>query len=53
MGKVILDLSMSLDGFIAGPKDDDNPDRELGGLDVLHDWMFDRPNLPRRRRHMK
>jgi len=40
MGKVILDLSMSLDGFIAGPKDDDKPDRELGGLDILHDWRF-------------
>ena len=40
MGKVVLELSMSLDGFIAGPKDDDKPDRELGGLDILHDWRF-------------
>ena len=40
MGKVILDLAMSLDGFIAGPKDDDQPDRELAGLDILHDWRF-------------
>jgi dihydrofolate reductase len=40
MGKVIFDMSMSLDGFIAGPKDDSNPDRELGALDILHDWMF-------------
>ena len=40
MGKVVLDLSMSLDGFIAGPKDDDKPDRELAGLDLLHDWRF-------------
>jgi dihydrofolate reductase len=40
MGTVILDISMSLDGFIAGPKDDDKPDRELGGLDILHDWRF-------------
>ena len=40
MGKVIFDISMSLDGFIAGPKDDDKPDRELGGLDILHDWRF-------------
>jgi dihydrofolate reductase len=39
VGKVILDMSMSLDGFIAGPKDDTNPDRELGALDILHDWM--------------
>lgn len=40
MSKVILDLAMSLDGFIAGPKDDNQPDRELGGLDILHDWRF-------------
>ena len=40
MGKVIFEISMSLDGFIAGPKDDSNPDRELGGLDLLHDWRF-------------
>lgn len=40
MGRFILDLSMSLDGFIAGPKDADKPDRELGGLDILHDWRF-------------
>jgi dihydrofolate reductase len=40
MGTVILEISMSLDGFIAGPKDDDKPDRELAGLDILHDWRF-------------
>jgi dihydrofolate reductase len=40
MGRFILDLSMSLDGFIAGPKDDDKPDRELTGLDILHNWRF-------------
>ena len=40
MGTVIIDMSMSLDGFIAGPKDDDKPDRELVALDRLHDWMF-------------
>jgi dihydrofolate reductase len=40
MSKVVLDLSMSLDGFIAGPKDDDKHDRELAGLDILHDWRF-------------
>jgi dihydrofolate reductase len=31
---------MSLDGFIAGPKDDGKPDRELAALEILHDWMF-------------
>jgi len=40
MGPVTLDVSMSLDGFIAGPKDDDKPKRELEALDRLHDWMF-------------
>lgn len=40
MGAVILAMSMSLDGFIAGPKDDTHPDRELAALDILHDWMF-------------
>ena len=40
MGKVFLDMSMSLDGFIAGPKADDKPDRELEALDRLHAWMF-------------
>ena len=32
MGKVILDVTMSLDGFIAGPHDEIEP---------LHDWLFD------------
>ncbi len=40
VGIVILEMGISLDGFIAGPKDDSNPERELGGLDVLHDWRF-------------
>ena len=31
MGKVFLDMAMSLDGFIAGPNDED------GGL---HGWYF-------------
>ncbi len=39
MGKVILDMSMSLDGFITGPNDD--VERPLGdGGDLLHDWIF-------------
>lgn len=39
MGKVILDISMSLDGFIAGPND--NPKQGLGeGGEALHDWLF-------------
>src|SRR5260370_42413872 len=39
MGKVLLDISMSLDGFIAAPNDD--PERPLGdGGQRLHDWGF-------------
>lgn len=38
MGKVIIDMSMSLDGFVAGPRD--TPEEPLGknGL-ILHDWL--------------
>jgi dihydrofolate reductase len=39
MNKVILDLSVSLDGFFVGP--DVGPDHPLGrGGEQLHDWMF-------------
>lgn len=32
MGKVISDMRMSLDGYIAGPNDD---------VDQLHQWVYD------------
>lgn len=39
MGKVIVDLSMSLDGFITGPND--SIELPLGeGGERLHDWIF-------------
>jgi hypothetical protein len=39
MGKVVVDLSMSLDGFITGPNDSiELPLGENG--DQLHDWIF-------------
>ena len=39
MGKVIVDISMSLDGFIAGPHP--APDNPLGDHGTrLHDWFF-------------
>ena len=40
MGNLVLDMSMSLDGFIAGP--DDGPDNGLG-VDGhrLHAWLGD------------
>jgi dihydrofolate reductase len=38
MGKVTFDISMSLDGFIAGPND--TPDNGLGdGGEALHEWV--------------
>ena len=40
MGTVVLDISMSLDGFIAGP--DDTPAQPLGtGGQRLHQWIRD------------
>jgi dihydrofolate reductase len=50
MGKVSLDMSMSLDGFITGPND--SIEHGLGeGGERLHDWIFsgdaDRTGNPR------
>lgn len=40
MATVICDMSMSLDGYVTGPKDSrDNPFGD--GAGGLHDWMFD------------
>lgn len=40
MGKVIVDITMSLDGFVTGPND--GPGNGLGdGGRILHDWVFD------------
>jgi hypothetical protein len=39
MGKVVADMSMSVDGFIAGPNP--APDNPLGDHGLkLHDWFF-------------
>ena len=40
MGKVVIDMSMSLDGYVAGP--DDRRAQGLGGSggEHLHDWLF-------------
>ncbi len=39
MGKVTFNMTMSLDGFVAGPND--NPDNGLGdGGDALFKWYF-------------
>jgi dihydrofolate reductase len=40
MTKVLLELSMSLDGYVAGP--DVTPEAPMGrGGEALHEWMFD------------
>jgi dihydrofolate reductase len=40
MGKVIVDITMSLDGFVTGPND--GPGNGLGdGGRILHEWVFD------------
>ena len=39
MGKVVLDITMSLDGFVAGPND--SPELGLGeGGERLHEWVY-------------
>jgi dihydrofolate reductase len=44
MGKVVIDMSMSLDGFIAAPND--VPGNGLGDDGMrLHSWMFDDPTV--------
>lgn len=44
MGSVIIDVSVSLDGFIAAPHDD--PGNGLGDDGTrLHNWMFDDPTV--------
>ena len=43
MGKVTCDISISVDGFVAGPRQSlDNPLGE-GAEDRLHRWMFEEP----------
>jgi dihydrofolate reductase len=40
MGKVVFDITASLDGFVAGP--DDSPELGLGeGGERLHEWIFE------------
>lgn len=44
MGKVVIDMSMSLDGYIAAPND--NPEQGLGEDGMrLHNWGFDNPGV--------
>jgi dihydrofolate reductase len=44
MGSVVIDMSMSLDGYIAAPND--NPQQGLGEDGMrLHNWAFDDPSV--------
>ncbi len=44
MGNVVIDMSMSLDGYIAAPND--TPENGLGEDGMrLHNWMFDDPSV--------
>jgi hypothetical protein len=44
MGNVVIDMSMSLDGYIAAPND--NPEQGLGEEGMrLHNWAFDDPSV--------
>lgn len=39
MGKVVIDMSISLDGFVTG--ENDRPEQPLGeNAAILHDWLF-------------
>lgn len=40
MGTVRLDVTMSLNGFVAGPEDDVEHPLGLRGGERLHDWLF-------------
>jgi dihydrofolate reductase len=44
VGNVVIDMSMSLDGYIAAPND--NPEQGLGEDGMrLHNWAFDDPSV--------
>jgi dihydrofolate reductase len=44
MGAVVIDMSMSLDGYIAAPND--TPEQGLGEEGMrLHNWIFDDPSV--------
>lgn len=49
MSKIVLDMSMSLDGFIAGPGDDKDHGLGVNG-EVLHAWLWDGGLDPRSHR---
>ncbi len=46
MGKVVFDITASLDGFVAGPNDSPELPMGEGGM-RLFDWYFSSPETPR------
>ncbi|MBC6451041.1 dihydrofolate reductase family protein [Actinokineospora xionganensis] len=46
-GQVIVDISMSLDGYVTGPGADQQHGLGVGG-EPLHDWVFDQAPLNRK-----
>ena len=40
MGNVVIDMSMSLDGYVAGPDDSQADGLGGNGGEHLHDWLF-------------
>lgn len=46
MGAVVADMSMSVDGFVAGPDTDSGNPLGVGG-ELLHRWLFADPQDPR------
>jgi dihydrofolate reductase len=40
VGAIVLDMSMSVDGFVAGPKDEGDQGLGVGG-ERLHAWLWD------------
>jgi dihydrofolate reductase len=46
MTKVTTDMSMSLDGYVAGANQTAEKPFGDGDVDRLHQWMFEQPDLP-------
>ena len=49
MATVLVDISLSLDGFVAGPADGLGPGLGVGG-EPIHDWVLGAPPRLEQRR---
>jgi hypothetical protein len=50
MSKIIINVSISLDVFVAGPTPSASSALGVGGK-RLHDWLFNRITVAARKRH--